>query len=70
MITMRRLSKRSVITPDTSPKSVNGPNRQTESRPTARPRECGVSSTTTQAIAMFCIHVPQTDVIWPAKKRR
>ena len=29
-----------------------------------------VSSSTSQAVAMFCIHVPLTDTTWPAKKRR
>jgi len=69
-ITTRRLSNRSVTTPASRPSTVNGPKRQTESRPTASPRECGSSTTTSHAIAMFCIHVPATDVSCPKKKRR
>ena len=41
---------------------MNGPKRQTVRMPTARPRECGASCTTSHAIAMFCIQVPATDV--------
>ena len=69
-ITMRRLSNRSVTTPANRPSTVNGPNRQTVRRPTARPREWGASSTTTHASPMFCIQVPATEVSWPTKKRR
>ena len=69
-ITVRRLSSRSVTTPANSPRSVKGPKRQTERRPTARPREWGASSTTTQASPMFCIQVPATEVSWPKKKSR
>ena len=42
--------------------------RQKASRPTAS-GEC-VSSTTSQASPMFCIHVPLTEITWPEKKRR
>ena len=56
---MRRLSKRSAITPESKPKTVNGPKRQTERMPT----EIGscVSVRTYQYIAMFCIHVPLSE---------
>jgi hypothetical protein len=47
---------------------VNGTKRQNASTPTASGEL--VSSTTSQASAMFCIHVPLTDTIWPLKKRR
>ena len=67
-ITVRRLSKRSAITPAKRPKSVNGPKRQKERRPTASGRVRQRS--TSQYIAMFCIHVPLTETTWPAKKRR
>ena len=56
------------MTPATSPKSVNGTKRQNASAPTASGEL--VSSTTSQASAMFCIHVPLTETIWPLKKRR
>ena len=67
-ITSRRLSTRSARTPAKRPKTVNGMKRQNASAPTAI-GEC-VSSTTSQASAMFCIHVPLTEISWPVKKRR
>jgi len=70
-ITVRRLSKRSVTTPASSPSSVNGPNRQIDTSPTASPRDPGGASwMASQYNATFCIHVPQTDASCPAKKRR
>ena len=47
---------------------MNGPKRQNERIPTAN-GSC-VSVSTNQYIAMFCIHVPLTETIWPVKKRR
>ena len=47
---------------------MNGMKRQKASNPTAT-GEC-VSSTTNHASAMFCIHVPTSEMIWPVKKRR
>ena len=67
-ITVRRASKRSTSTPAKRPNTVNGRNWQRASTPTAT-GEC-VSSRTTHAAAMFCIHVPLTDTIWPLKKSR
>ena len=47
---------------------VNGTKRQKASTPTARGE--WVSSTTNQASAVFCIHVPTTETSWPLKKSR
>ena len=52
------------------PEHRERPEAADASTPTARPRECGASATTSQARAMFCIHVPATDASWPKKKRR
>jgi len=67
-MTSLRLSTRSTITPAKSANSVNGPNRATESSPSAS-GEC-VRLRTSQYIAMFCIHVPLTDTTWPPKNSR
>ena len=64
-IIVLRLSRRSASTPAGSEKIVNGTKRRNASRPTAT-GEC-VSPTTSQASAMFCIHVPLSETIWPAK---
>ena len=62
------MSKRSAITPEMSPKTVNGPKRQKERIPIAN-GSC-VSVSTNQYIATFCIHVPLTETTWPVKKSR
>ena len=67
-ITVRRLSKRSAITPENSPKIVNGPKRQNDRIPMATGSR--VSDSTNQYMAMFCIQVPLTETTWPVKKRR
>jgi hypothetical protein len=67
-ITRRRLSNRSAATPEISPKIVNGAKRQKARKPTAT-AEC-VSSITYHASAMFCIHVPTSEITWPVKKSR
>ena len=67
-ITSLRLSIRSATTPATRPKTVKGRKRQNASAPTASGE--WVSSTTSQASAMFCIHVPLTEITCPVKKRR
>ena len=67
-ITVRRASRRSTITPANRPNTVNGRNWQSASRPTAS-GECD-SSSTSQPVAMFCIHVPLTDITCPLKNRR
>ena len=67
-MTRRRLSKRSATTPETRPNTENGTKRQNARKPTAS-GEC-VRSTTNHASAVFCIHVPTTEMIWPVKKRR
>ena len=69
-ITMRRLSKPVGDDAREQAEEREGPKRQTTSRPTARPREWGASSTTSQASAMFCIQVPATEISWPKKKSR
>ena len=67
-ITVRRASSRSTSTPAKRPKTVNGRNWHRASTPTATGE--WVSWSTSHAAAMFCIHVPLTDTIWPAKKSR
>ncbi len=67
-MTSRRLSNRSAITPAASPKRVNGTKRQNARTPTATGER--VSSITNHASAMFCIHVPASETIWPMKKSR
>ena len=67
-MTSRRLSNRSATTPEISPKTVNGANRQNARKPTAT-GEC-VSSITYQASAMFCIQVPTSETTWPVKNSR
>ena len=67
-ITSLRLSIRSATTPAKRPKTVKGMKRQKASAPTASGE--WVSSTTSQASAMFCIQVPLTEITWPVKKRR
>ena len=64
-ITARRASRRSTTTPANT---VNGRNWQSASRPTAT-GEC-VSSSISQAVAMFCIQVPLTEITWPEKNSR
>ena len=63
-----RTSMRSTRTPAKRPNTVYGRNWNAARTPTAT-GEC-VSSSTSQAVAMFCIHVPLTDTTWPLKKRR
>ena len=63
-----RLSKRSTITPAKRPKIVNGRNCASASTPTATGE--WVSVMISQPLAMFCIHEPVTETIWPPKKRR
>ena len=67
-IIILRLSKRSASTPAGSEKTANGAKRTNASRPTAT-GEC-VSSTISQASAMFCIQVPLSETIWPTKYSR
>jgi hypothetical protein len=59
------LSSRSATTPEKRPKTVNGTKRQKARKPTASGEL--VSSTTYQASATFCIHVPARETICPAK---
>ena len=47
---------------------MNGTKRQKARTPTASGEL--VSSTTSHASAMFCIHVPLTETTCPVKKRR
>ncbi len=67
-ITRRRESTRSATTPASRPKTVKGTNLQNASAPTASGEP--ESSSTSQARATFCIHVPASDTSWPAKKMR
>ncbi len=67
-ITVRRASMRSTTTPANRPNTVNGRNWQTASSPTTSGE--WVSVRISQAVAMFCIQVPLTEITWPAKNRR
>jgi hypothetical protein len=68
VITSRRGSRRSAKTPAKRPSTLNGMNWQRTRMPTATGDP--VSSSTSHAIATFCIQVPVTEVIWPMKKSR
>ena len=67
-ITVLLASIRSTSTPANSPSTVNGRNWKTARMPTATGE--WVISSTSQAVAMFCIQVPLTEITWPEKKRR
>ena len=62
------MSSRSITTPAARPNRKNGTKRQNASAPTAS--GAFESSITSHASAMFCIHVPATETICPAKKSR
>ena len=68
VMTRRRESMRSASTPATSPNTVNGTKRQNASAPTASAESD--SSSTSQASATFCIHVPARETSCPPKKIR
>jgi hypothetical protein len=57
-----------VITPAKRPKTVKGRNWQSARTPTATGDP--VRSSTSHAIATFCIHVPVMETICPVKKSR
>jgi hypothetical protein len=67
-ITSLRESIRSATTPASSPKTVNGTNRQNASTPMASGEP--ESSMTSHARATFCIHVPASETTCPVKKIR
>ena len=65
MIRMRRVSKRSTITPPMGPRNVTGRNWQAVTMP--RTVLDPVSWRTSQPWATVCIHVPAIDTAWPPK---
>jgi len=67
-IRIRRLSKRSAMTPPHVPASSIG----TNCRPAVAPSATAlpVSLSTSHACATDCIHVPDTEMAWPKKYRR
>lgn len=65
---IRRLSKRSAITPPHIPNSSMGRNCRATVTPRSRPLPVRVS--TSQLCATCCIHVPDTETSWPRKNRR
>jgi hypothetical protein len=65
MIIIPRLSDRSVTRPPHGPSSNSGTNRAAVIAPSTTP--LWLSCRTTQLIAMFCIQLPATDVLWPKK---
>ena len=67
-MTSLRDSIRSATTPATRPKTVKGTKRQNASAPIASGEP--ESWMTSQARAMFCIHVPASDTTCPVKKIR
>jgi hypothetical protein len=65
-MTSFRDSTRSVTTPATRLKTVNGTKRQNARAPTASGEP--ESSSTSHASATFCIQVPASETSWPEKK--
>ena len=65
---VRRLSRRSEITPPRRPRTAKGPNWQAAMIPTA-PAEW-VSSSTSHDWATLCTQVPDTDTAWPMNQSR
>ena len=61
----RRLGRRSAISPPQAPKSRMGTNCSPAVKPTAAPLP--VSCTMSHISATFCIQLPETETIWPAK---
>ena len=66
VITSRRVSNRSTMTPANRPRTVNGRKRQKARMPIASGEP--ESWITSHASAMFCIHDPASETSCPAKK--
>ena len=70
-ISVRRLSRRSAITPPHTPNSSMGRNCRATISPRAEPAVARpVSSSTSQLWAVVCIHVPLREISWEKKKSR